>query len=97
MRMHLFALGLVIGVLGLPARAQFWDSIVNPDVTVTLIHPPGLGLKVQRLAFAPVSDNVTEDLVSACISDLSNSGQIEVLDRGNIEKILKAMSGERRP
>jgi len=88
-RMHLFALGLVIGVLGLPARAQFWDSIVNPDVTVTLIHPPGLGLKVQRVAFAPVSDNVTEDLVSACISDLSNSGQIEVLDRGNIEKILK--------
>jgi tetratricopeptide (TPR) repeat protein len=72
-----------------PAHAQFWDSLINPDVQVTLTHPPGLGLKVQRVAFAPVNGNEADELVSACISDLSADNRIEVLDRGNIEKVLK--------
>lgn len=79
---------LSFGILAAPLHAQFWDSLVNPDVNVTLTHPPSLGLKVQRVAFAPVSNRLSEDLVSACIADLSASGQIEILDRGNIEKVL---------
>ena len=79
---------LAAGVLALPAQAQFWDALINPEVNVTLVHPPSLGLKVQRVAFAPVSGRAAEDLVAACIADLSGSSQLEVLDRGNIEKIL---------
>lgn len=72
-----------------PVHAQFWDSLVNPDVQVTLTHPPALGLKVQRVAFAPATTNASDELISACISDLSADNRIEVLDRGNIEKVLK--------
>lgn len=88
--MHLRPVTIVLaaGALALPAHAQFWDALINPDVQVTLTHPPGLGIKVQRVAFAPVNNSAAEDLLSACIADLTASGQLEVLDRGNIEKVL---------
>jgi hypothetical protein len=79
---------LLAVTLAWPARAQFWDSLFNPEVQVTLTHPPGLGIKAVRVAFAPVNNTNAEDLVSACISDLAHTGEIEVLDRGNIEKVL---------
>jgi len=79
---------LIVGGLAFPAHAQFWDRLINPDIQVTLTHPPALGIKVQRVAFAPVSTPAAEDLVSACIADLTGTGEIEVLDRGNIEKVL---------
>jgi hypothetical protein len=62
-----------------PAPAQWFDSLINPDVEVSLIHPPSLGLKVQRVAFAPVTNRAEEELVSACIEDLLTTGQVEVL------------------
>jgi hypothetical protein len=77
-----------VGLLALPLRAQFWDSLINPDVSVTLTHPPALGIKVQRVAFAPVHNPMAQDLIAACIADLSAGGQIEVLDRSNIERVL---------
>jgi tetratricopeptide (TPR) repeat protein len=80
---------LLLGALAFPAPAQFWDTLFNPGVQVTLTHPPALGIKAKRVAFAPVDSAAAEDLVSACIADLANSGEIEVLDRGNIEKVLK--------
>lgn len=88
MRLRPIAFLLIAGALALPMRAQFWDALINPDVQVTLTHPPALGIKVQRVAFAPVNSPAAEDLLSACIADLTTNGQIEVLDRGNIEKVL---------
>jgi len=85
---RLISIFLAAGLLTSPARAQFWDALINPDVSVTLTHPPGLGLKVQRVAFAPVTSPAAEDLVAACIDDLASTGKLEVLDRGNIEKVL---------
>ena len=79
---------LLAGALALPAHAQFWDTLINPDIQVTLTHPPSLGLKVKRVAFAPVNTPAAEDLLSACIADLTHAGEIEVLDRGNIEKVM---------
>jgi len=81
-------LALLTASCGIPARAQFWDSLINPDVNVTITHPPSLGIKVERVAFAPVTNRMAEDLVSACIADLVASGNVEVVDRGNIEKVL---------
>jgi len=78
---------LLAGAAG--AQAQWFESLVNPDVEVSLLHPPSLGLKVQRIAFAPVATPAADELVSACIEDLTASGQVEVLDRSNIEKVLK--------
>lgn len=90
--MRFFNAGSVSALLflvGSTAQAQWFDSLINPDVEVALTHPPALGLKVQRVAFAPVATPAADELVSACIEDLTATGQVEVLDRSNIEKVLK--------
>lgn len=83
-----FAVALAMAV-GTPIRAQWFDALINPDVEVSLTHPPSLGIKVQRVAFAPVATPAEDELVSACIADLMANSQVEVLDRSNIEKVLK--------
>lgn len=74
------------------AQAQFWARLINPDVQVTLTHPPSLGLNISRIAFLPVGGANSQDLVSALTTDLSASGRITVLDRANFDAILKEQS-----
>ncbi|MDE3033622.1 MAG: hypothetical protein KGI56_08170, partial [Acidobacteriota bacterium] len=74
------------------ASAQFWARLINPDVQVTLNHPPSLGLKVTRIAFLPVGGANTQDLISALTTDLSASGKMEILDRANFDAILTEQS-----
>ena len=71
------------------AQAQFFQRLFNPTVRVTLTHPPGLGLIVKRVAFAPTRDAASEELVDVCISDLSRKNRMEVVDRGNLERLLQ--------
>jgi tetratricopeptide (TPR) repeat protein len=80
---------LTIALLTLPVRAQFWSELANPKVEVTLVHPPGLGLKVQRLAFAPSRDLNSRELADALTADLVQSRQVEVLDRTHLEAVLR--------
>jgi len=83
--------GLALAILlaaALPVPAQLFQRLFNPEVDVTLTHPPGLGLRVRRVAFGPVSDPRAEELVSSCIAELSRSEQLEVIDRGNLERVL---------
>jgi len=88
--MKLFApYAALLFLAAMPAQAQLWQRLTNPDIEVVLTHPPTLGIKIARVAFAPVSDHHADELVSACIVDLTGSGQLEILDRGNIEKVLK--------
>jgi tetratricopeptide (TPR) repeat protein len=83
----LIATSLVL--LAVPAQAQFWSELANPKVEVTLVHPPGLGLKVERLAFAPGHDRNSRDLADALTADLVQSRQVEVVDRAHLDAILK--------
>ena len=78
-----------LALLAVPAQAQFWSEIANPKVEVTLVHTPGLGLKVERLAFAPSRDRHSRDLADALTADLVQSRQVEVVDRGHLDAILK--------
>ena len=78
-----------LALLALPAPAQFWSELANPKVEVTLVHPPGLGLKVERLAFAPSRDLNSRELVDALTADLVQSRQVEVVDRGHLDAVLK--------
>ena len=78
-----------LALLAVPAQAQFWSEIANPKVEVTLVHPPGLGLKVERLAFAPSRDLNSRELADALTADLVQSRQVEVVDRGHLDAILK--------
>jgi tetratricopeptide (TPR) repeat protein len=76
-------------MLALPAQAQFWSELANPKVEVTLVHPPGLGLKVERLAFAPSRDLNSRELADALTADLVQSRQVEVVDRAHLDAVLK--------
>ena len=78
-----------LALLAVPVQAQFWSEIANPKVEVTLVHPPGLGLKVERLAFAPSRDLNSRELADALTADLVQSRQVEVVDRGHLDAILK--------
>lgn len=78
-----------LAALSLPVQAQFWSEIANPKVEVTLVHPPGLGLKVERLAFAPTRDLNSRELADALTADLVQSRQVEVVDRAHLDAVLK--------
>ncbi len=68
-------------------NAQFWDEMSNPKVNIRLTHPPGLGLKINKIAFGPSTGNCADQVVSALISDFTNN-KIEVIDRENLTSIL---------
>ena len=76
-------------MLSLPVHAQFWSELANPKVEVTITHPPGLGLKVSRLAFAPAPDPNSRELADTLTASLVQSGQVEVVDRAHLAAVLK--------
>lgn len=78
-----------LAVLAMPVQAQFWSELANPKVEVTLVHPPGLGLKVERLAFAPSRDLNSRELADTLTADLVQSRQVEVVDRAHLDAVLK--------
>ncbi|WP_257312984.1 CsgG/HfaB family protein [Geothrix fuzhouensis] len=79
----------VLALLSLPVQAQFWSELANPKVEVVVVHPPGLGLKVERLAFAPSRDLNSRELADALTADLVQSHQVEVVDRAHLDAVLK--------
>jgi tetratricopeptide (TPR) repeat protein len=68
-------------------HAQFWDRLTNPTISITLKHPPGLGLKINKIAFGPASGTCADQIIEPLISDFV-SNQIEVIDRQNLYAIL---------
>jgi len=88
---HRLALSVLL-MSGTLLNAQFkdlWNRMVNPEVVVDLVHPPTLGLKVSRVAIVGLQDRDSQDLVAACIADISRSGQVEIVDRANFQSILR--------
>jgi len=79
---------ILAAALVLPAQAQFFQRLFNPQVEVTLTHPPGLGLAVRRVVFAPAEDRRSEELISAFVADLTGASGLEVIDRGRLDSIL---------
>ncbi len=77
------ALALTVGNVG---YAQFWDTF-NPRVGLNLVHPPGSGLKLTRVAFAPPQGRCASQLLDPITSMMVDSG-IEVVDRRNLDAIL---------
>jgi hypothetical protein len=76
-------------LVSITAQGQLWDLFTNPRVTVTLKHPPGLGLNVRKLAFAPNpnASECGEQFIDALVTDFSGSGA-EVIERENLEALL---------
>lgn len=79
----------ILALAWLPAQGQFWSELANPKVEVTLVHPPGMGLKVERLAFAPTRDSLSRELVDALTAELVQSRLVEVVDRAHVDALLR--------
>lgn len=84
---RIVALVLSMCVTASVAQAQFLDHLMNPTLPVTLTHPPGLGLKITKVAFGPASGKCADQIVEALVSDFV-SNQVEVVDRQNLSTIL---------
>ena len=67
--------------------AQILDRLTNPKITVTLKHPPGLGLQINRVAFGPASGARAGEIVDA-LSGALVSGGMQVLDRQHLAAAL---------
>src|SRR5438046_9465871 len=84
---RMVALVLVLLATVSAAQAQFFDKLSNPTTSVTLKHPPGLGLKIGKIAFGPASGTCADQIVEALISDFV-SQQMEGVDRQHLCAIL---------
>lgn len=84
---ELMIASLVFLLLTLTANAQFFDRLSNPTITINLSHPPGLGIKVTKLAFGQASGTCSDQIIDAIKSDFVNNN-IEVIDRENLNTIL---------
>ncbi|MFZ4522675.1 MAG: hypothetical protein ACOYNC_13275 [Bacteroidales bacterium] len=69
------------------AGAQFFDKLSNPTISVKIDHPPGLGLKINKVAFNVATGNCADQIVDAMIQDFV-SNNVEVIDRSNLKTIL---------
>lgn len=92
---NLFIKGALRGMLVLAActatisntSAQGFDALLNPKISVKLVHPPGLGLKINKVIFNPATGNYADQIIDEIISDFVNNN-VEVIDRENLRTIL---------
>jgi len=83
----LLLLILLISSITTGLNAQLFERLGNPQVTISLTHPPGIGMKVNKVAFGPASGTCADQVVDELISDFVSNG-IEVVDRENLNTIL---------
>jgi len=69
------------------SKAQLFAELSNPQVNVRLTHPPGFGIKVNKIAFGPATGTCADQIVDALISDFVTNN-LEVVDRANLNTIL---------
>jgi hypothetical protein len=84
-------LGLCVFCMGAlsstPASAQLWDMLTKPQVTVSLTHPPRLGLNIKKVAFGPANGMCSDEILDRLSSTLISDG-VEVVDRPHLRSIL---------
>ena len=83
-------LALLLCTPVIATTAQFWARLGNPSVEVGILHPPELGLKVSRVAFAPAPNSMSGELAEALMADLLRGHGLEVVDRGNVDLLSRA-------
>ncbi|MFN8011431.1 MAG: SHOCT domain-containing protein [Holophagaceae bacterium] len=74
------ALSCLLLAAALPAPAQFWSRLANPSVEVILRHAPDLGVRLDRVAFAPPRNAPSRELGDALLAALVRGG-VMVVDR----------------
>ena len=74
-------------VLSLNVHAQVFERLSNPQISIHLTHPPGLGLTIKKVAFGPSTGDCADQITEALITDF-NANNIEVVDREHLNTIL---------
>jgi hypothetical protein len=82
----MFCMGALFSI---PASAQLWDMLTKPQVTVSLTHPPRLGLNIKKVAFGPANGMCSDEILDR-LSDALISNGVEVVDRPHLRSILGA-------
>lgn len=72
-----------------PLSAQFWSELANPKVEVHLLHPPDLGIRATRVAFAPGRDPDSRELLNQVMTEMIRDGRVEVEDLGRVDRLLR--------
>ena len=85
MRRLIVLVGLV-ALLPFGAQAQLFDSF-NPKVRVSITHPPGFGIKVERIAFGPAQGPCSDQILDGLTQLFVDNG-VEVIDRNHLATIL---------
>jgi tetratricopeptide (TPR) repeat protein len=66
---------------------QIFEDLTKPRVTVSVKHPPGLGIKVNKIAFGPGNGNCSDQIIEELTADFVSSN-MDVMDRQNLNTIL---------
>jgi len=77
-------MALILPFLGF---GQVFDALSNPKIYVDIEHPPGLGLKIDKIIFNPATGNCSDQIIDALITDFI-SNDVQVIDRANLQTIL---------
>ncbi len=83
----LFLVILICSIAFNPMNAQFFESLSNPKVAVQMVHPPGFGLKINKVVFNTATGQCSDQVIDAMISDFVNN-KVEVIARENLKSIL---------
>jgi hypothetical protein len=67
--------------------AQFWDKMTNPKISVTIRHPPGLGMQVSKVAFGEVKGDAAQQFTDALTEQFVRAN-VEVVERQKLDSIL---------
>ncbi len=82
-----FVLILTICFIITTVSAQRKDKRQSELITIPIVHPPSLGLKINKIAFGPSTGNCADQIIDAIKSDFV-ANNIEVVDRENLNTIL---------
>ena len=73
-----------------PAYGQFWDKLTNSKYDVPVTHPPKVALKEgQKIIVREFTGECGAELTSRFSQTLTDSGKYQVIDRANLEQVMR--------
>ncbi|MBE3133862.1 MAG: hypothetical protein IMZ55_10325 [Acidobacteria bacterium] len=84
----IFSLLLAAMIISPVAHAQIWDMMTNPKVATVLVHPPGLGIQVNKIAFGSATGEGSGEFVDALTEHFVRAN-VEVIERQRLQALLR--------
>lgn len=81
-------LGFFILMSAGTSSAQLWDALTNPRVPTQILHPPGLGLQINKVAFGPESGRGATEFTDG-LAERFVRARVEVIERQQLDTLLQ--------